>query len=106
MTDFNELMRQAKQVKDKMEQAKQELAATVVVGQSGAGAVKVRMNGSFDAVGVEIDEALRNEDKEILEDLLCAAINDAVRKIEQESRQAMRGMAGFAGLPEGFKFPF
>lgn len=106
MTDFNELMKQAKQVKDKMEQAKQELAATVVVGQSGAGAVKVRMNGSFDAVGVEIDEALRNEDKEILEDLICAAINDAVRKIEQESRQAMRGMAGFAGLPEGFKFPF
>lgn len=106
MTDFNELMRQAKQVKDKMEQAKQELAATVVVGQSGAGAVKVRMNGSFDAVGVEIDEALQNEDKEILEDLICAAINDAVRKIEQESRQAMRGMAGFAGLPEGFKFPF
>lgn len=106
MTDFNELMRQAKQVKEKMEQAKQELAATVVVGQSGAGAVTVRMNGSFDAVGVEIDEALRNEDKEILEDLICAAINDAVRKIEQESRQAMRGMAGFAGLPEGFKFPF
>lgn len=106
MTDFNELMRQAKQVKDKMEQAKQELAATVVVGQSGAGAVKVRMNGSFDAVGVEIDEALQNEDKEILEDLICAAINDAVRKIEQESRQAMRGMAGIAGLPEGFKFPF
>ena len=106
MTDFNELMRQAKQVKEKMEQAKQELAATVVVGQSGAGAVKVRMNGSFDAVGVEIDEALQNEDKEILEDLICAAINDAVRKIEQESRQAMRGMAGFAGLPEGFKFPF
>lgn len=106
MTDFNELMRQAKQVKDKMEQAKKELAATVVVGQSGAGAVKVRMNGSFEAVGVEIDEALQNEDKEILEDLICAAINDAVRKIEQESRQAMRGMAGFAGLPEGFKFPF
>ena len=106
MTDFNELMRQAKQVKDKMEQAKQELAATVVVGQSGAGAVKVRMNGSFDAIGVEIDEALQSEDKEILEDLICAAINDAVRKIEQESRQAMRGMAGFAGLPEGFKFPF
>lgn len=106
MTDFNELMKQAKQVKDKMEQAKQELAATVVVGQSGAGAVKVRMNGSFDAIGVEIDEALQNEDKEILEDLICAAINDAVRKIEQESRQAMRGMAGFAGLPEGFKFPF
>ena len=106
MTDFNELMRQAKQVKDKMEQAKQELAATVVVGQSGAGAVKVRMNGSFDAIRVEIDEALQSEDKEILEDLICAAINDAVRKIEQESRQAMRGMAGFAGLPEGFKFPF
>ena len=106
MTDFNELMRQAKQVKDKMEQAKQELAATVVVGQSGAGAVKVRMNGSFDAIGVEIDEALQKEGKEILEDLICAAINDAVRKIEQESRQAMRGMAGFAGLPEGFKFPF
>lgn len=106
MTDFNELMKHAKQVKDKMEQAKQELAATIVVGQSGAGAVKVRMNGGYDAVAVEIDEALRDEDKEILEDLVCAAINDAVRKIEQESRQAMRGMAGFAGLPEGFKFPF
>ena len=106
MTDFNELMKHAKQVKDKMEHAKQELTATIVVGEAGAGAVKVRMNGGYDAVAVEIDEALRDEDKEILEDLICAAINDAVRKIEQESRQAMRGMAGFAGLPEGFKFPF
>ena len=106
MTDFNELMRQAKQVKDQMERTKLELAAAVVVGQSGAGAVKIRMNGAYDAVAVEINQALRDEDKEILQDLICAAINDAVRKIEQESRQAMRGMAGFAGLPEGFKFPF
>ncbi len=106
MTDFNELMKHAKQVKDKMEQARQELAETVVEGQSGAGAVKVRMNGRFDAVAVEIDEALQREDREILEDLICAAINDAVRKIEHENKQAMQGMTGFAGLPEGFKFPF
>ncbi len=106
MTDFNELMKQAKQLKDKMEQAKQDLGALVVEGQAGAGAVKVRMNGRFDAIAVEIDDALPRQDKEILEDLICAAINDAVRKIELEGQQAMRGMAGFGGLPEGFKFPF
>lgn len=106
MTDFNELMKHAKQIKDKMEQAKQELADTVVEGQAGAGAVKVCMNGRFDAVSVTLDDSLPREDKEILEDLICAAINDAVRKIEHENQQVMRGMAGISGLPEGFKFPF
>ena len=106
MTDFNELMKHAKQLKDRMEQAREKLAATVVEGQAGAGAVKVRMNGRHDAVAVEIDETLAREDREILEDLICAAINDASRKIERENEQAMRGMAGFAGLPEGFRFPF
>ncbi len=106
MSDFNELMKHAKQARDKMEQAGQELAATVVVGQSGAGAVKVRMNGRHDVVAVEIDEASLREEKEILEDLIRAAINDAVRKVEHESRQVMRDRIGFPGLPEGFRFPF
>ncbi len=106
MTDFNELMKHAKQVKEQMEQAKKELAATEHLGQAGAGAVKVRMNGGFDAIAVEIDDAVWRDDKEILQDLICAAINDATRKIEQENQQALRGMAGFAGLPRGFKFPF
>ena len=106
MTDFNELMKHAKQLQDKMEQTKQDLAATVVEGQAGAGAVKVRMNGRYDVISVELDDALPREDKEILEDLISAAVNDAVRKVEHESQQAMRGMAGFAGLHEGFRFPF
>jgi len=106
MTDFSELMKQAKQLKDRMERMKEELAAKEVEGQAGAGAVKVRMNGRHDAIAVEIDSTLAREDKEILEDLVCAAINDAVRKIERESEQAMRGMTGFGGLPSGFKLPF
>ena len=106
MTDFTELMKQAKQLKERMEQAQEELAATVVEGQAGAGAVRIRMNGRYDAMKVSIDETIAREDREILEDLICGAINDAVRKIEQENQQAMRGMAGFAGLPPGFKLPF
>ncbi len=106
MTDFTELMKQAKQLKERMEQAKEELAATEVEGQAGAGAVRIRMNGRYDAMEVSIDEAIAREDREILEDLICGAINDAVRKIEQENQRAMRGMAGFTGLPPGFKLPF
>ncbi len=106
MTDFTEIMKQARQLKDRMEQAKEELAATVVEGQAGAGAVRIRMNGRYDAIEASIDENIAREDREILEDLICGAINDAVRKIEQENQRAMRGMAGFAGLPPGFKLPF
>ncbi len=106
MTDFSSMMRQAKQLKDKMEQAQRDLSELVVEGQAGAGAVKIRMNGRNDALAVEIDDSLLREDKAILEDLICAAVNDAARKIERESQAAMRGVAGSAGLPEGFKFPF
>ena len=77
MSDFNELMKQAKQLKERMERAKEDLAATVVEGQAGAGAVRVRMNGRYDAIGVKLDEAIAGEDRKILEDLICAAVNDA-----------------------------
>ncbi len=104
MADFKELLKQAEQLKEQMERTRSEVQAKIVQGESGAGAVKIRMNGNYDALAVQIDADLFCENKEILEQLVCAAINDAVRKIEQEGEQAMRDMAGLAGLAGGFPF--
>jgi|TARA_R110002167_G_scaffold134577_3_gene320509 DNA-binding YbaB/EbfC family protein len=106
MTDINELMKQAKQMQEQMQQAQQEAAKTVLVGEAGAGLVKVHMNGRHDVKNVELDAALMGEDKDVIEDLIAAAINDAVKKIEEKNRDNMSGMAAGLKLPEGFKLPF
>ncbi|PCJ17929.1 MAG: YbaB/EbfC family nucleoid-associated protein [SAR86 cluster bacterium] len=106
MTDLNELMKQAKQMQEQFQKAQQELVKMVVDGESGAGLVKVQMNGKHDVVNVSIDSSLMSEDKEVVEDLIAAAVNDAVRKVEEKNKQAMGSMAGGMQLPEGFKLPF
>lgn len=106
MTDFNEIMNQARQMQDQMKKAQEELANKVVSGQSGAGLVTVTMNGRHDVTGVKIDISLMSEDKAVVEDLIAAAVNDAVRKVEDENKSALGNMAGGFNLPEGFKFPF
>ena len=100
------LMQQAQKMQEKMQKMQQEVANLDVTGESGAGMVKVTMTGRHDVKRVSIDDSLLNEDKEILEDLIAAAVNDAVRKVEQESKQGMSGLTDGLNLPPGFKLPF
>ena len=106
MTDLNELMRQAQKMQDQFKQAQEDLSNLVVEGQSGAGLVVVKLNGRHDVVSVSIDGAALTEGKEFIEDLIGAAFNDAIRKLEDEKKQTMTSMAGGFKLPEGFNFPF
>lgn len=106
MTDLNELMKQAKQMQEQFQRAQEDLVNLVIDGESGAGLVSVKMNGRHDVVSVNLSDTLLQEDKEVVEDLIAAAFNDAVRKLEEKSKETMGGMAGGMKLPEGFKFPF
>lgn len=99
-------MQQAQQMQEQMQRAQEELAAMEVNGESGAGLVKVTMTGRHDVKRVNIDTSLMSEDKEMLEDLLAAAVNDAVRRIESAQKEKMGGLASGINLPEGFKMPF
>ena len=100
------IMKQAQKMQADMQEAQEELANLEVTGESGAGLVKVLMTGRHDVRRVEIDTALMGDDKEMLEDLVAAAVNDAVRKVEKTSQDRMSGLAGGMGLPPGFKLPF
>ena len=106
MTDFNELMKQAQKMQEQFKEAQQNLANLVVEGQSGAGMVSVKINGRHDVVSVNLDDSIMSEDKSFIEDLVAAAFNDAVRKLEEKSKETMGAMAGGFNMPEGFKFPF
>jgi len=104
--DMGDIMKQAQKIQEKMQKAQEELANAQQLGESGGGLVKVTMTGRHDVRKVELDQSLMSEDKEILEDLIAAAVNDAVRKIEQYSKQKMSGMAAGMGIPPNFKMPF
>ena len=106
MTDLNEIMNQAKQMQEHFQKAQQDLAKIPVLGESGAGLVKIRMNGRHDVLGVDLNESLKKEEKEIVEDLIAAAVNDAVRKLEEKNKEAFAGVTGGLNLPDGFKLPF
>lgn len=106
MKGLGDMMKQAKQMQEQLQKAQEEFAKKAVVGSSGAGLVEVHMNGSKDVSRVQIDDSLMSEDKEVLEDLLAAAVNDAVRKIEQEQQSLFSDMAGGMSMPPGFKMPF
>ncbi|NQZ53058.1 MAG: YbaB/EbfC family nucleoid-associated protein [Piscirickettsiaceae bacterium] len=95
------LMKQAQQMQANMEKAQQELALMEVTGQSGGGMVKVIMTGKHDVKRVSIEDALFEDDKDMLEDLIAAAVNDAVRQVEKNSQERMAGM-----MPAGMKLPF
>lgn len=106
MTDLNELMKKAAEMQEQMQKAQADLANAEVEGESGAGLVKILMTGRHDVRRVTIDPSLMSEDKEILEDLLAAAVNDAVRKVEAGNKDKMGGMLSGMGMPPGFKMPF
>lgn len=98
---INDLMKQAQEMQQKMLEAREALSNKEYEGQSGAGLIKVTMTGRHDVRRVEIDDSVMSEDKEVLEDLLAAAVNDAVKKVEEGNRDAFGGL-----LPDGFQMPF
>ena len=103
---LDDMMKQAQEMQGKMQKLQEEVQNTEVKGESGAGMVEVVMTGRHDGRKVTIDPSLLSEDKEILEDLLAAAVNDAVRKIEAKSSDIMGSLTAGMGLPAGFKMPF
>ncbi len=104
--NINQLMKQAQQMQANMQKAQEEIANMEVTGQAGGGMVSVVMTGRHDVKRVSIDDSLMEDDKEMLEDLLAAAVNDAVRQIEKTSQERMSGMTAGMNLPGGMKFPF
>ena len=100
------LMKQAQQMQDSMKQVQEDLARTEVEGQSGAGLVKVVMTCRHDVKRVTIDPSLIGEDRDMLEDLVAAAINDAVRRVESTTQEKMSGLTMGMPMPPGFKLPF
>ena len=100
------LMKQAQQMQENMKVMQDQLAKMEIEGQSGAGMVKVIMTFRYDVKRVSIDDSLIGDDKEMLEDLLAAAVNDAVRRVESISQEKMAGFTSGMGLPPGMKLPF
>jgi DNA-binding YbaB/EbfC family protein len=103
---ITDLMQQAQKMQAELQKKQEELANAEVKGEAGAGLVSVIMTGRHDIKRVSIDDAVLGEDKEVLEDLLAAAVNDAVRKVEAHNREAMSGLTAGLNLPAGFKLPF
>jgi DNA-binding YbaB/EbfC family protein len=99
------LMQQAQKMQENLKKAQEEIARMEVEGAAGAGMVKVTMTGKHDLKRVAIDPSVM-DDKEMLEDLIAAAVNDAVRKVETLTQERMGSMAGGMGLPPGMKLPF
>lgn len=106
MKGLGDLMKQAQEMQANMQKMQEDLAKAEVKGEAGAGLVSVIMNGRHDVKRVSIDDSLMTEDKEMLEDLLAAAVNDAVRKVEVQSRDQMAKMTAGMGIPADFKMPF
>ncbi len=107
MVNFNQFLKQAQDMQKKMQEMQEEMVNKEYVGKAGGGLVTVIINGQGHMRKVEIDASLlKVEEKEIVEDLVTAAFNDAKQKSEQESQDSMSNMFGKIGLPPGFKLPF
>lgn len=100
------LMKQAQQMQNNMKKAQEELATIEVEGQSGSGMVKVTMTCSHDVRRVQLDDSLMSDDKDMLEDLIVAAMNDAMKQVAAVTQQKMSGFTQGMGLPPGMNLPF
>ena len=100
------LMKQAQQMQDNMRRVQEQLAGIEVEGQAGAGLVKVTMTCKYDVKRVSIDQTLLTDDKDMVEDLVAAAVNDAVRRVESTIQEKMAGVTAGMPLPPGMKLPF
>jgi DNA-binding YbaB/EbfC family protein len=103
--NLNQLLKQAQEMQTKMQEAQNQLAKMTVTGEAGAGMVRVEMNGRHDVQRVHLDSSLMKEEKEVIEDLIAAAINDAVRKVEKVSRDKLNNLTAGIQLPPGFDAP-
>ena len=103
--NIGQLMKQAQQMQENMRRMQEELGTVEVEGQSGAGMVKIVMTCKHEVKRVSIDPSLVGEDREMLEDLVAAAFNDGVRRVEQTVSEKMSGFTAGLGLPPGFKLP-
>lgn len=103
--NLNTLMKQAQEMQQRMQDVQREIATLEVSGSSGAGAVEVIMTGQYMAKRINIDDSVLKEDKAVLEDLIAAAINDAVRKVEEGTRGKMSSLTAGMDLPKDFKLP-
>tara|TARA_B100001123_G_scaffold397893_1_gene481480 strand:- start:1142 stop:1462 length:321 start_codon:yes stop_codon:yes gene_type:complete len=106
MADFSDLITQAKKMQEKMKETQEALKKIEVEGMSGGNTVKVIMNGEGDLKKIAIDNTLLKEEKEILEDLIVAAHNDAKSKLKKKTSEEISKVTGGMNLPPGFKFPF
>ena len=100
------LMKQAQQMQEKMQKMREEIAQLEVTGEAGAGLVKITINGAHNCRRVEIDPSLMEDDKEMLEDLIAAAYNDAGRRADDLQKEKMESITAGMPLPPGFKMPF
>lgn len=100
------IMKQAQAMQEQMQKAQEELLNLEVTGEAGAGMVKVTMTCRHDVKRVELDPSLLEDDKDMLEDLIAAAMNDANRRVEEKTKEKMAGMTAGLGLPPGMKLPF
>ena len=100
------MMKQAQQMQANMQKAQEELALMEVTGQSGGGMVSVQMNGQNEVKRIVIDDSLLGEDRDMLEDMIAAAVNDAVHKVKQMSQEKMSSVTSGIPMPPGFKLPF
>jgi DNA-binding YbaB/EbfC family protein len=100
------IMKQAQRMQEELQKAQERLAQEEVTGESGGGMIRVTMNGKHEVRRVEIDPGLLQEDREMLEDLLAAAVNDAVHRIADKTQESMAGLTAGLPLPPGFKLPF
>jgi DNA-binding YbaB/EbfC family protein len=103
---IGQLMKQAQKMQADMQKAQEEMATITVVGQSGGGMVKITMTCKHQVQAIDIEDSLVGDDKEMLEDLITAAFNDAVRKVEETVQERFSGMASGMSLPPGMKLPF
>ncbi|WP_096084439.1 YbaB/EbfC family nucleoid-associated protein [Agaribacterium haliotis] len=106
MKGLGDMMKQAQQMQENMQKMQQELANVEVEGQAGAGLVKVVMTGRHDVKQVKVDPDVLSEDVSMLEDLLAAAVNDAVRRVEEKNQASLAELTGGMSMPPGFKMPF
>ena len=103
---IGELMKQAQQIQANMKKAQEEMASLVVTGESGGGMVRITMSCQHQVRTLEIEDTLIGDDKDMLEDLIVAAFNDAVKKVEQAVQEKFAGAAAGMGLPPGISLPF
>jgi len=103
---LGQIMKQAQKMQENLQKAQEELASMEVTGQSGGGLVSVTMTGRHEVRRVQIDKGVIEEDKDMLEDLVAAAINDAVRRVDECTKDKMSSMTGGMGLPGDLKLPF